>query len=275
MEELLNDMKIAAVKAGNIACNTHDINKHFKSDGTIVSNADIASNEYLCKFFADNYSKLPLLSEENEDDPKRLDEREVLIIDPLDGSSDFPANKDASILIALVRDGTPKLGVVYLPMRGILFSSGPEQGFSLEYDPKIDHGMLTYSTSLNELPHVNNATELIIGSSVRDGETKQRMYEFLNIPADRRVSSGGMGARMMDMALGKTNLVISNPLEVKEWDVAAGHAILESLGFSVTDVYGNAIYYNKPKPIFDRGIMATNKILKKQVMYKYEMFLRQ
>jgi len=70
-----------------------------------------------------------ILSEETEDDLKRLEEDTVWIIDPLDGTKAFiNKNSDFSIMIALVKKTVPILGIVYQPISNALFIAQKGQG---------------------------------------------------------------------------------------------------------------------------------------------------
>jgi myo-inositol-1(or 4)-monophosphatase len=59
------------------------------------------------------------LSEETVDDPSRLAERRVWIVDPLDGTKEYLAGlSEFAVSVALVDRGKPVLGVVHHPPTG-------------------------------------------------------------------------------------------------------------------------------------------------------------
>ena len=63
-----------------------------------------------------------ILAEESKDDLSRLGRRRVWIVDPLDGTAEFIAhNGEFVVMIGLVVDGEPVVGVVYQPINDVLY----------------------------------------------------------------------------------------------------------------------------------------------------------
>ena len=59
------------------------------------------------------------------------------------------------------------------------------------------------------------------------------------------------------VATGEFDLYAAEP-RACEWDIAAGHAILEHAGGQVTDFDGNEVYYGKPE-FKNSSIILKNK----------------
>ena len=77
----------AAINAGEAILDIYDGNFRTitKTDDSPVTDADLKSNEIIKKILSKmDYS---ILSEEDVDDPKRLSENTIWVIDPLDGTS--------------------------------------------------------------------------------------------------------------------------------------------------------------------------------------------
>src|SRR3990172_6754877 len=92
-----------------------------KEDMSPITEADITSNEIIVN--ALSASGHLILSEESTDRiEKRLGSKKIWIIDPLDGTTDF-VNKtgEFTIMIALVENKKPVLGVIYWPTNDILY----------------------------------------------------------------------------------------------------------------------------------------------------------
>lgn len=115
--KLAVDASLAAAKA--VASERKDLQVWQKDDGTLLSSADLISDEIISlKLGA---SSLPILSEENVKNYKSGNET-FWLIDPIDGTRGFcKGNKDFCILIALIDKGRPILGVLNAPARGLLF----------------------------------------------------------------------------------------------------------------------------------------------------------
>ena len=68
--------------------------------------------------------------------------------------------------------------------------------------------------------------------------------EMRSLKRDFVADSKG-NAKMREIAAGEFDLYAAEP-RACEWDIAAGHAILEHAGGKVTDFDGNTILYGKP-----------------------------
>ena len=64
-----------------------DFSTEKKDDDSPITQADIESNKILKEVLGE--TGITVLSEEEEDDKKRLSEEKVWIVDPLDGTTDF------------------------------------------------------------------------------------------------------------------------------------------------------------------------------------------
>jgi 3'(2'), 5'-bisphosphate nucleotidase len=87
-----------------------------KGDESPLTQADLRSNSAIMKWL--EQSDHPVLSEEG----KHLEYKErkqwstLWIVDPLDGTKEFiKRNGEFTVNVALVKDGRPLLGVVYVP----------------------------------------------------------------------------------------------------------------------------------------------------------------
>src|SRR5437879_2115822 len=119
----------AAYEAGKSVSKIYDGKVHpaLKSDNEPLTEADIKSNEIIQKIISQ--SGHTLLSEESLDDKSRLNKKKIWIVDPLDGTNDF-INKtgEFTIMIALVENRKPLLGVIYWPVMDILYLAPKGQG---------------------------------------------------------------------------------------------------------------------------------------------------
>ena len=97
-----------------------DVEVNKKDDNSPITKADLESNKILR--LALEKTGIPILSEEDVDDKSRLDSEKVWIIDPLDGTQDFVNRTgEFTILIGLVENHIPVMGLVYLPTKRILY----------------------------------------------------------------------------------------------------------------------------------------------------------
>ena len=112
----------AAIKAGEAILDIYDgdFRTVTKTDDSPVTDADLKSNEIIKKILSKtDYS---ILSEEDIDDPKRLSENTIWVIDPLDGTSDYiDKTGEFTIMISLIKKNDPILGVIGWPTEKTLF----------------------------------------------------------------------------------------------------------------------------------------------------------
>ena len=133
----------AALKAGRAIMQiyTHpdlDWQVERKADNSPLTIADRSSHEVIAE--ALSASPYPLLSEEGAHLPyeERRTWHSLWIVDPLDGTKEFlKKNDEFTVNIALVTDGVPVLGVIYVPARYRLYwGSKGEGAYTATVDPE-------------------------------------------------------------------------------------------------------------------------------------------
>ena len=94
-----------------------------KSDHTVVTEADLAADQYIHASIQENFPEDGIISEENHT-VFPADKTFVWIIDPLDGTTNFSLGLHYwGVSIARLRDGTPDLAVLYFPVLDELFTA--------------------------------------------------------------------------------------------------------------------------------------------------------
>ena len=93
-----------------------DFSTEKKDDDSPITQADIESNKILKEVLGE--TGITVLSEEEEDDKKRLSEEKVWIVDPLDGTTDFVNRTgEFTIMVGLVEKQKSILGLIYWPIK--------------------------------------------------------------------------------------------------------------------------------------------------------------
>ncbi len=112
----------AAKEAGNAILEIYQENFKIskKSDDSPITEADLKSNEIIKKILSQ--TEHVILSEEDRDDQIRLSKDTIWIVDPLDGTSDFiDKTGEFTVMIALIKNGKPILGVINWPTEKTFF----------------------------------------------------------------------------------------------------------------------------------------------------------
>ena len=128
----------AAREAGGIIAGLYqgDYRVEEKSRGNPVTTADLNANRAIREILAGRFPDDAWLSEEDADDPKRLDRSRVWIVDPLDGTREFIRGiPEFCVSIGLAVNGSPVLGVIYHPLRRELFDGVRGGGARLNGEP--------------------------------------------------------------------------------------------------------------------------------------------
>lgn len=225
-----------------------------KADRTPVTAADQESEAILSAALAALAPGVPIVAEEaaaagNIPVLENVGSQEFFLVDPLDGTREFIADRDEfTINIALIRNQTPRFGLIYAPALGRLF-------VTLDDDRAVEAG-IDVSASVGR---VGNLAARTIKSRAPDSEAlvavASRSHRTPGTDAflgqyrikDRR--SAGSSLKFCMVAKGEAD-VYPRVGPTCEWDTAAGHAILRSAGGSVTMLDGSPLLYGKQSQRF-------------------------
>lgn len=231
---LLAQVALIAAIAGDAAC-AHAPGPHvLKGDGSPVTDADHAANAVILSGLRHLAPAIPIVSEESAlpaDAPGRL----FWLVDPLDGTREFIAGSgEWTVNIALIADGRPVLGVVRAPALGISYEAAGPGTASCRRDGDAA------PIAVRAVPE---AGLVVVGS--RSHGDAAAMDAFL---AGRRVQAfrpAGSSLKLCLVAAGEADLYPRLGTTM-EWDIAAGHAVLEAAGGTLVTLDGRPFSYGKP-----------------------------
>ena len=193
--------------------------------GTELKEAgDAASQRFLADSLAQQFPGDAVLSEEADDDARRLDAARVWIIDPLDGTREFsePPREDWAVHVALISGGRLTSGAVSLPARGLTLSTG----------------------SAPSLPGSRGVSPRLVVSRTRPSAHAERVAEELDAEL---VPMGSAGAKAMAVVLGDADVYLHSGGQY-EWDSAAPVAVAAAAGLHTSRLDGSELRYNQPDP---------------------------
>ena len=186
--EIANHLLTIAAAAGAAIMAVYTLDDHEivkKADDSPLTLADQRSNEIIQCRLTELTPDIPILSEEGRDVPfsERSGWRELWIVDPLDGTKEFiKRNGEFTVNIALVRDNSPVLGVVYAPVKrqayvGICSPAGQ----SVHRDQRPECG--AWKITLHPTEEPASADNLLSGGTpIR---VKHRNHERISVVASR------------------------------------------------------------------------------------------
>ena len=216
-----------------------------------VTEADRAANAYLVKQLALAFPDDGILAEESRDDLARLDKRRVWVVDPLDGTVEFIArNGQFCIMIGLVSDGLPVVGVVYQPVDDILYAAALGEGAYVEEFG--DHQTLHVSAEIEPA-----SLRPVVSRSHRP-PILDDLLRGLGVQKERVV--GSLGLKIGLLARGEADLYLHPSGGTKEWDTCAPDIILSEAGGVMSDCWNRPLRYNQREVKRQFGVMASNGV---------------
>jgi 3'(2'), 5'-bisphosphate nucleotidase len=243
--ELLPQVLQIALRAGEAIMEVYEDLDHeveYKNDDSPLTKADLASHRIISEALAAISSNIPVLSEESTEIPfeVRRNWHSFWLVDPLDGTKEFlNRNGEFTVNIALMRGGSPILGVVYVPATGIAYFAVEGGGAH-----KSERGIVK---PIHALVKHNPAPKVVI--SRWHGNGVDRMHADLERigvdPGRCEFVPTGSSLKFCLIAEGSADLYLRN-WPTMEWDTAAAQYVLEMAGGSVSDLEGNRLKYNKP-----------------------------
>ncbi|MGB1004779.1 MAG: 3'(2'),5'-bisphosphate nucleotidase CysQ family protein, partial [Salibacteraceae bacterium] len=119
---------------------TEDLGVEFKDDESPLTLADKASHNEIMKVL-ESESNFPIISEEGglPDYSERKSWETYWLIDPLDGTKEFiKRNGEFTVNIALIENGVPVFGVIYVPVSKTLYFGEKNSG-SYKWNDYSEH----------------------------------------------------------------------------------------------------------------------------------------
>lgn len=234
-----------AKDAGSVIMDIYnrDVEVEFKNDRSPLTEADKKSNELIIQSLELFYPNIPIISEENSEISysERSSWGEFWLIDPLDGTKEFiKKNGEFTVNIALIRDGFPVLGVVYLPVDEILYCAEKGSGAFKEVRSgnlsKIFNGV-----HYDELERI----KVVASRSHITDEVKEFVEGLKNEGKEVEMISVGSSLKLCFVAEGSAN-IYPRFGPTMEWDTGAAQAVVMESGREVLNFETNELLnYNK------------------------------
>ena len=218
------------------------IDYRFKEGDDPITAADTAVDDVLRAVLPS--SGEGWLSEETADDASRLECERVWVVDPIDGTREFVAGiPEWCVSIGLVERGAPVAGGILNPATGELFLGSIETGL------RYSHGPVSHPATL--------AGHRVLASR---SEVKRGEWERFGHKAFDVVPTGSVAYKLARVAAGKAAATWTL-VPKHEWDVAAGAALVLSIGGAVRTLDGERPDFNHAAPKLDGLIAAAPRLI--------------
>ncbi len=221
--------------------------RKIKSDNTPVSNGDLEVNKFISNKISNITPDIPIISEETSENKNKLNLKDFWLIDPIDGTYDYINDlEEFTINAGLIINNRPVAGLINAPAKKRMFYSY-EKGNAFEFS----NGKII---NLSNIPVRKSENLKFISYSTKIKPEIQKIYDELGVKENIRMKSS---LKFCVVATGEYDGYVAEP-RAYEWDIAAGHAILEHSGGTVTDFEGKEILYGK-KNLKNPSIILKNK----------------
>lgn len=225
-----------------------------KSDKSPVTEADLMANRIITAGLKKyNWS---IISEESNNEASIKNNR-FWIVDPLDGTADFiQKTGEFSIMVGLVENESPILGVVYQPSENKMYYAEHDRGAYLKEKGKTNKLEVSKKDDLSECRIVFSRNHL--------GAHDIALAESMKIKSI--VKSGSNGIKIGLIAENKADIFFNLTDRMGKWDSCAPEIILKEAGGEVSDTLGNKIRYNDGNMKNKYGILASNNIVHNKII---------
>lgn len=240
LEKLLMMAQEAALKGGEEILKVYHSDRfevEFKGDQSPLTLADRNAHVAICDLLSE--SGIPILSEEGKEIPykERKNWHRLWIVDPLDGTKEFiKRNGEFTVNIALIENGKPILGVIYVPVKDQLYTGAIGIGAQKKENGKVIQ--MPIEQEKRKYRAVGSRSHMSV-------ETEKFFDDLKTRHGEVEIVSMGSSLKICLVAEGTAD-VYPRFAPTMEWDTAAGHAIAGAAGKSLIDVKTNReMVYNR------------------------------
>jgi 3'(2'), 5'-bisphosphate nucleotidase len=249
---MLNIAIQASLKAGKAIMEVYNsvIEVEYKNDKSPLTEADKSANTIINSFL--KKTQYPIISEENRQTDYSIRKNWDIcwIVDPVDGTKEFiKRNGEFTVNIALVENGKPQLGVIYVPATKVIYFADvlKREAFKSE--------LTSHETSIEEVLHKaiplqpkqgdSNPIQVVGSRSHMSQETLDFIDRLKQTGKEIEIVSKGSSLKFCLVAEGNAD-VYPRYAPTMEWDTAAGQAICNAVGIEVISKLTNqSLLYNK------------------------------
>ncbi len=230
-----------------------------KHDNTFLTEADLCAHNIIYSGLQLLTPDVPVISEEGyiEHFSFRKSWSRCWLSDPLDGTRGFIDQRDEfTVNIALIEDGKPVLGVMYLPVKKTSYYAVSGEGAFKQVDEQEPQPINTRQMNWESY-------QVLLGFYLRLPillelfENKDEC-EIIRVNSSYKFGLIAEGAGDLYPRFGETS----------EWDTAAGQCILEEAGGCVLDLEGEPLQYNRKESLINPPFVAMGDVTQKDHVIK-------
>jgi len=211
-----------------------------KDDRSPLTQADRYAHAVIVDGLAQLTPGLPVLSEESKLVPfqERSGWRQFWLVDPLDGTREFvKRNGEFTVNIALIDSHVPVLGIVQVPVTGVVY-----QGIRGNGAWKEAYGR---RTAIHARGYRGGRATVVASRSHRGEDVDRYLARLEALEGPYDTASLGSSLKLCMVAEGAAD-IYPRLGPTSEWDTAAAQCVVEAAGGKVIQLNGQPLVYNKP-----------------------------
>lgn len=242
----------ASLKAGQVIMEVYNtaFNVELKNDKSPLTEADKKANDIINSFLIP--TQIPIISEESKQTEFiiRKTWNTCWVVDPVDGTKEFiKRNGEFTVNIALVTNGKPVLGVIYVPATKVLYFADVNERVSYKVElnsHEISIQEIIKKAKLLQPKIIGSKLIQVVGSRSHMSQDTLDFIETLKSNSSEvEIVSKGSSLKFCLVAEGNAD-VYPRFAPTMEWDTAAGQAICNAVGIEVISKETNKpLLYNK------------------------------
>ena len=244
---LIEPLTDLVIRAGHaiLAVDRTTLKVDGKTDGSPVTEADLAADRIIGAGLARLAPDIPSLSEERVQLAQLPYRDSFFLIDPLDGTKEFVAGRDEfTVNLALVTGGLPLLGIVAAPALGLIWRGIVGRGAERL---TLHDAAVQRVEPIRTRPCPPRGQPWTVAVSRSHGDARTEAFIAARPGAVR--SELGSAVKFGRVAEGAVD-IYPRMSPTCEWDVAAGHAVVTAAGGRITDSKGAALHFGAGRADF-------------------------
>lgn len=251
-QSLLQEViKIAKIAGGEILAIYNlnaPLNIQTKMDKSPVTKADLLAHQIIVEGLAKLVPQFPILSEEDPDVAFSVRQKwnTFWLVDPLDGTQEFiHRSGQFTVNIALIKEGKPVLGVIFVPLKNVLYYAA--------------NGCGAFKKEGGGAPVILQISPWFSGDDITLVATRKELHENLqqelSVYGNIKITYRSSSLKFCLLAEGRADIYLRKT-PIHEWDTAAGQCIVEQAGGIVLDSNWEALRYNTKSHLLNPPFIA-------------------
>ena len=242
LKNIAEDFLDTFLEAGKVAkeISRRGVKITIKADKSPVTDGDLVVDKLLRGKISNLTPDIPIISEETVNIEMRNQNKTFWLIDPIDGTKEYIKKKDEYTLnAALIINLKPAVGIIYAPEKDRLFFS---------YGKDLAFEVINGKKTILNCKKINTNEIIALANTDKTTDEVLDIYKKYKVSQTIKMSSS---IKFCVLAAGESDIYAAKA-RAFEWDIAAGHTILEHAGGFVTThnekkiLYGKEDYKNLP-----------------------------